>query len=238
MCVWCVHALCKRDVLCVCYAVVCCADECVYVSQTAMHAAGISMCAHGFVWVCVSVSPCMHMCVPVCICVHVPVCACVHVCTSVCTFTSLHACLCMHACVCAHALDRGARVHVYHMGGRESVRVYICMYMRVHMCTGIPGCMFGHTHQSVPVCLHACRVRVKVSVCLHACRVRGKVSVFACLPGVCENVSVFACLQGARENVSMFACLQGACESVSVCMPAWSVCDSASVCLHVSMECV
>ena len=56
-------------------------------------------------------------------------------------------------------------MYVYHMGGGESVQVYSCMYMRVHMCTGIPGCMFGHTHESASVCLHACRVRVKVSVC-------------------------------------------------------------------------
>ena len=181
VCVWCVHALCKRDVLCVCYAVVCCADECVYVSQTAMHVAGISMCMRGFVWVCVSVSPCMHMCVHVCICVHVPVCACVYICVHIYKL----ACMLVYACVCVCTCirQRGTCACVSHGRKRECASVHLYVYACAHV--------YRHTWMHVWTHTSKCA------------------SVFACLQSACESVRVSACLQGAWESVSV--CMPAGC---------------------------
>ena len=149
--VWCVRALCKRDVLCACYAVVCCADECVYASQTAMHVAGISMRMRAFVWVCV----CVHMCVHVC--VYLGACACVHVCTSVCIFTSLHACMCMHACECVHM---------------HQTEVQVCMCItweeeRVCECTSVCTCVCTCVQAYLDACLDT-HMKVRQCVCMPA----------------------------------------------------------------------
>jgi hypothetical protein len=111
-------------------------SECVHLFVT------VFPCAHAHVCMCVWVCVCAHVCAHVCESVHVHVCMCVHVCVR--AHVCMCVCSCVHvcACVCAHVC----------------VSVHVCVCAYIYLCVCVCVC----------VCAHVC-VSVCASLCVCAC---------------------------------------------------------------------